>query len=250
VRRRDVVLDRLSWVLGHLIVLPLLHLYPLRMRRRGVEHVPRSGALLIVCNHVSVADPIVLTAAARHRRVSSMAKAELFANPLIAYVLRLQRAFPIRRGVGDVTAIRHGLALLERGECLAMFPEGHVSRTGHMRRGHPGAGFFAQRPGVTVIPAVCWDTQLFRGPVRVVFGPPIDMTGLTGTSRKARNREATDRIMTVLCRMAIEAGAPLQDPPVGPIRPKDLRRGFVEPDPVLLAVPGPASLFAPDPRVR
>jgi 1-acyl-sn-glycerol-3-phosphate acyltransferase len=229
------VLDRLSWVLGHLIVLPLLHLPPLRMRRRGQEHVPREGAVLLVCNHVSVCDPIVLTAASRHRRVASMAKAELFANPLVSYLLRLQRAFPIRRGAGDVSAIRHALSILEGGGCLAMFPEGHVSRTGHMRRGHPGAGFFAQRPGVTVIPAVCWDTQLFRGPVRVVFGPPIDMTGLTGTSRKARNREATDRIMTVLCRMAIEAGAPVQDPPVGPIRPKDLRRGFVEPDPVRLA---------------
>jgi 1-acyl-sn-glycerol-3-phosphate acyltransferase len=135
--------------------------------------------------------------------------------------------------VGDVGAIRHALALIEAGECIVVFPEGHVSRTGHMRRGHPGAGFFALRPGVTVIPAVAWDTQLFRGPVRVVFGPPIDMGGITGDSRKARNRAATDRIMTVLCRMAIEAGAPLQDPPVGPIRPKDLARGFVDPDPVL-----------------
>jgi 1-acyl-sn-glycerol-3-phosphate acyltransferase len=232
-----VLLDRLSWVLAHAVVLPLLYLPPLRMRRRGVENVPSEGPVLLVCNHVSVCDPIVLTASARHRRVSSMAKAELFANPFIAAALRVQRAFPIRRGAGDVTAIRHALALLERGEVLAMFPEGHVSRFGHMRRGHPGAGFFAQRPGVTVIPAVCWGTQLFRGPVRVVFGPPIDMGGLTGTSRKARNREATDRIMTVLSRMAMEVGAPLQDPPVGPVRPKDLRRGFVDPDPVLLTAP-------------
>lgn len=235
-----MLLDRLSWLLGHVLVLPLLLIPPLRMRRRGQENVPREGAVLLVCNHVSVCDPIVLTAAARHRRVSSMAKAELFANPLVSYVLRLQRAFPIRRGVGDVTAIRHALAILDEGGCLAMFPEGHVSRTGHMRRGHPGAGFFAQRPGVTVVPAVCWDTQLFRGPVRVVIGPPIDMTGLTGTSRKARNREATDRIMTVLCRMAIEVGAPLQDPPVGPIRPKDLKRGFVDPDPGVVVTPSPA----------
>lgn len=230
-------MDRLTWVLGHILVLPLLYLPPLRMRRRGVENLPRTGPVLLVCNHVSVCDPIVLTASARMRRVSSMAKAELFANPFFAFVLRLQRAFPIRRGVGDVRAIRHALSILERGECLAMFPEGHVSRTGYMRRGHPGAGMFAQRPGVTVVPAVCWGTQLFRGPVRVVFGAPIDMGDLTGASRKARNREATDRIMTVLSGMAMEVGAPLQDPPVGPIRAKDLRRGFVDPDPVLLNAP-------------
>jgi 1-acyl-sn-glycerol-3-phosphate acyltransferase len=250
VRRREALIDRVMWVVAHVVVLPLLYLPPLRMRRAGTEHVPRTGPLLIVCNHVSVCDPIVLTAAARPRRTSMMAKAELFGNPLAAIALRLQRAFPIRRGVGDVSAIRHALGLLERGECIVIFPEGHVSRTGHMRRGHPGAGMFAQRPGVTVIPAVCWDTQLFRGPVRVTFGPPIDMSGLTGTSRKARNREATDRIMTVLCDMAIRAGAPLQDPPVGPIRPKDLRRGFVDPDPVVLATPQPVERQGATPAGR
>lgn len=242
--RRARFIDLLVWVVAHVVVLPLLYLPPLRMRRRGTEHVPRTGPVLIVCNHVSVADPIVLTAAARPRRTAMMAKAELFANPLFALMLKLVRAFPIRRGVGHVSAIRHALALLEAGECIVVFPEGHVSRTGHMRRGHPGAGFFALRPGVTVVPAVAWDTQLFRGPARVVFGPPIDMGGIEGDSRKARNRAATDRIMTVLCRMAIESGAPLQDPPVGPIRPKDLARGFVDPDPVL----DPGWLDAPDPR--
>ncbi|WP_217921082.1 lysophospholipid acyltransferase family protein [Miltoncostaea oceani] len=234
------MIDRVMWALAHVIVLPLLYLPPLRMRRRGTEHLPRTGAVLLVCNHVSVADPLVLTAAARHRRTSMMAKAELFGNPFAAFLLRLQRAFPIRRGVGDVGAIRHALSLLDRGECLVVFPEGHVSRTGHMRRGHPGAGMFAQRPGVTVVPAVCWDTQLFRGPARVTFGPPVDVSDLTGTSRKARNREATDRIMTALCELAIAAGAPLQDPPVGPIRPKDLKRGFVDPDPVVLATASPS----------
>lgn len=235
------------WAVAHVIVLPLLYLPPLRMRRRGTEHVPRTGPLLIVCNHVSVCDPLVLTAAARFRRTSMMAKAELFGNPVVSVLLRIQRAFPIRRGVGDVSAIKHALSVLERGECLVVFPEGHVSRTGHMRRGHPGAGMFAQRPGVTVIPAVCWDTQLFRGPARVVFGPPVDVSNLSGTSRKARNREATDRIMTALCGMAIAVGAPLQDAPVGPIRPKDMKRGFVDPDPVVLAVAPPAPRGTPSP---
>ena len=231
-------MDRIVWVLAHIVLLPLLYLPPLRMRRRGVEHLPAEGPTLIVCNHVSVCDPIVLTAAARPRRTSMMAKAELFGNPLFALMLRMLRAFPIRRGVGDVGAIRHALDLLQQGECIVIFPEGHVSRTGHMRRGHPGAGFFALRPDVTVIPAVVWDSQLFRGPVRVVFGEPVSMDGIDGTlPRKLRYRQATDRIMTELCRMAIELGAPIQDPPVGPVRPKDLKRGFVEPDPVLLGRP-------------
>lgn len=209
------MIDSLVWLLSRITVLPLLHAPPLRMRRRGVEHLPRTGPVLLVCNHVSVADPIVLMAAARPRRTSMMAKSELFAKPLFGWYLRCVRAFPVRRGRGDVAAVRHALRLLEAGDCVVVFPEGKVSRSGIMRRGHPGAGMLALRSGATVVPVVSWDTQLFRGPARVVFGPPLDLADLPEGPRKARNRAATDRIMTVLAAMVAEVGGPLQDPPVG-----------------------------------
>lgn len=223
------VIDRVAWALSRVLVMPLLYIPPLRMRRRGTENIPASGPLLIVCNHVSVADPLVMMAAARPRRTAMMSKSELFKNRVVRTILLAVRAFPIRRGQADFGAIRHAVRLLESGECVVVFPEGHVSRTGHMRRGHPGAGMFALRPGVTVIPAATWDTQLFRGPARVTFGPPIDLSGLTEGPRKQRNREATDRIMTVLCEMVTELGGPPQPPPVGPVRPEDRRRGLVVP---------------------
>jgi 1-acyl-sn-glycerol-3-phosphate acyltransferase len=213
-------MDSLVWLLSRLTVLPLLHAPPLRMRRRGAEHLPRSGPVLIVCNHVSVADPIVLMAAARPRRTSMMAKAELFRGRVAGWYLRCVRAFPVRRGRADIAAVRHAIRLLEAGECVVVFPEGKVSRSGMMRRGHPGAGMFALRPAVTVVPAVTWDTQLFRGPARVVFGPAIDMSDIPPGPRKRRNRDATDRIMTVLAGMVADAGGPVQDPPLGAPDPR------------------------------
>jgi 1-acyl-sn-glycerol-3-phosphate acyltransferase len=226
------VIDRIVWLLSRALVMPLLYGPPLRMRRRGTEHLPLDAPLLIVCNHVSVADPIVLMAAARPRRTCMMTKSELFKYRPVAFILRLVKAFPVRRGQADIGAIRHALRLLADGECLVVFPEGHVSRTGHMRRGHPGAGFFALRPGVVTIPAVAWDTQLFRGPARVVFGPPIDMSDISPGPRKHRNREATDRIMTELVAMVTELGGPLQPAPLGEPREEDRRRGRVTPTPV------------------
>ena len=214
------MIDSLVWLVSRLTVVPLLHAPPLRMRRRGAEHVPRSGPVLIVCNHVSVADPIVLMAAARPRRTSMMAKSELFRGRVVGWYLRCVRAFPVRRGRVDITAVRHALRLLEAGECVVVFPEGKVSRSGMMRRGHPGAGMFALRPEVTVVPAVTWDTQLFRGPARVVFGPAIDMSDIPPGPRKRRNRDATDRIMTVLAGMVADAGGPVQDPPLGAPDPR------------------------------
>lgn len=223
--------DRIVWFLSRALVMPLLYLPPLRMRRRGADGLPREGPLLIVCTHISVADPLVLMAAARPRRTHMMTKSEMFRHRPIAAFLRAVKAFPIRRGQADIGAIRHALDLLSQGECLVVFPEGHVSRTGHMRRGHPGAGFFSMRPGVTTVPAAVWDTQLFRGPARIVFGDPIDMSDITAGPRKRRNREATDRIMRRLAAMAMELGAPAQPDPVGEPQEEDRRRGRVTPRP-------------------
>ena len=209
------MLDSLIWLVTRMTMLPLVHAPPLRLRRRGTEHMPREGALLLVCNHVSIADPIVLMAAARPRRTAIMAKSELFRFSTLGWYLRRLRAFPVRRATADVAAVRHAIRVLDRGECVVVYPEGWVSRSGIMRKGHPGAGMLALRKGVTVVPVVTWDTQLFRGPARVFFGPPIDMSDIAPGPRKRRNREATDRIMGVLSAMVARAGGPLQDPPTG-----------------------------------
>lgn len=224
--------DGVMWILSHILALPLLYVYPLRMRSRGTEHLPATGAILIVCNHVSVADPMILMAAARRRRTSMVAKRELFSNPVFGWFLRALRAIPLDRSKpADFTAVRRALALLEEGDAVVVFPEGHVSRAGTMRRGAPGAGFLGTRPGVTVIPAVVWNTQRFRGPARILFGPPVDLAGIAASSRHERNRLATDRVMTALSEMLPEVGGPVQDPPVGPQRAIDKTRGIWFPPP-------------------
>jgi 1-acyl-sn-glycerol-3-phosphate acyltransferase len=227
------VADRIVWTLARLLALPLLYIYPLRMRRRGVEHLPATGPVLIVCNHVSVADPIVLMAAARKRRTSMIAKRELFQkHPLFGWLLRTLRAIPLDRSKpSDITCVRSACDLLDRGDAVVVFPEGHVSRAGTMRRGAPGAGFFGLRPGVTVVPAVAWNTQLFRGPARVLFGPPIDLSGIEAPTRHERNRLATDRVMTVLAELLPRVGGPVQEAPVGPQRAIDRTRGIWFPPP-------------------
>ncbi len=225
--------DRVVWVLAHILALPLLYVYPLRMRTRGTEHIPAEGPILIVCNHVSVADPIILMAAARRRRTSMIAKRELFLkHPVFGWLLRALRAIPLDRSKpADFTCVRRAVALLEEGDAVVVFPEGHVSRAGTMRRGAPGAGFLGTRPGVTVIPAVVWNTQLFRGPARILFGPPVDMGDIEASDRHERNRIATDRVMTRLALMLPKVGGPVQDAPVGPQRAIDRTRGIWFPPP-------------------
>jgi 1-acyl-sn-glycerol-3-phosphate acyltransferase len=113
--------DRLLWLITRVTIVPLLHLPPLRMRRRGTGHLPRTGPVPLVCDHVSIADPLVLAAAARPRRTAMMAKSELFRSAPLRRYLRGLRAFPVRRAFPDLSAVRLARDLVERGECVVVF---------------------------------------------------------------------------------------------------------------------------------
>jgi 1-acyl-sn-glycerol-3-phosphate acyltransferase len=200
----------------------------LRMRRSGQEHIPTDGPVLIACNHVAFIDPLLVAMAAHPRRSWMMAKEELFRSRALAAWMRGSGTFPVRRATPDVWAVRMARDLLSGGECLLMFPEGGVSRSGYMRPGFSGAGYLALQPQVTVVPAAIWKTQHLRGPARVRFGPPIPMDDLRDSPRPGRNRRATQRIMETLAGMVPLVGGPAQPAPAGkPWIPAPRGRGSI-----------------------
>ena len=74
-----------------------------------------------------------------------------------------------------------------------MFPEGTRNREGRLRPGLPGAGSLGLEPGVTVVPAAVWGSQERFGPIRVVFGPPLDLSDLgDGAQRALAGRRGAD----------------------------------------------------------
>ena len=212
--RRTPKVRRLVWTPSK-AVLSALSYGPLRMKVDGQEHLPASGPTLIVCNHVAFVDPLLVAIAALPRPIWTMGKQELFNSRLLDAWLSRIGGFPVRRASPDVWAVRTGRDLLARGESLLVFPEGGVTRTGHMAPGFSGAGYFATRPDVTVIPTALWDSQKLKGPVRVRFDPPIPMDDIRESPRPGRNRRAVDRIMWHLSGMVPLVGGPYQEPPEG-----------------------------------
>ena len=215
--RRTPTVSRLVWTPSK-AVLSALSYGPLRMKVDGKEHLPASGPTLIVCNHVAFVDPLLVAIAALPRPIWTMGKQELFNSRVLDAWLSRIGGFPVRRASPDVWALRTGRDLLAAGESLLVFPEGGVTRTGHMAPGFSGAGYFATRPDVTVIPAAIWDSQMLKGPVRVRFHAPIPMDDIRDSPRPGRNRRAVDRIMWHLSGMVPLVGGPYQDPPQGPPR--------------------------------
>ena len=114
-RALDRGVNRGLYWLGRAIVQPVLHVY-FRMRRSGMEHVPKSGPVIFAANHRSFVDPFVIGTLTR-RPVYYLAKKELFLHPVAGWLMSRLGGFPIDRGGGDVQAMETARRILERGDC-------------------------------------------------------------------------------------------------------------------------------------
>jgi 1-acyl-sn-glycerol-3-phosphate acyltransferase len=167
----------LYWTLRAMLV-PFFLVY-FRMSRIGREHLPRSGPLLLAANHRSFLDPFVIGTLVR-RPVYYMAKRELFERPWQAWLLNALGAFPVDRGAGDGDAMRTAREILQRGDCVVIFPEGTRTRPGPLGKPHRGVGRLALETGARVAPvAVIGTDDVRRGwrirprKVRLRVGRPL-----------------------------------------------------------------------------
>jgi 1-acyl-sn-glycerol-3-phosphate acyltransferase len=174
-----------------------------RLRAQGLEHIPEGGFVL-AANHTSNFDPWPLGIPfLPKRQLRFMAKAELF-NPILAPILRAGGAFKVRRGEGDVDAMRTAAELAREGEIVVMFPEGTRQKKGLRKkreaRPHTGAARIALTAGVPLVPAAIGGTdRLSRlGPLSVVYGEPIDVSDLEGIETKRAASIATERLMNAI----------------------------------------------------
>lgn len=178
---------------------------------KGRENVPKTGALLIVSNHLNNADPPILGAGVASRRIRFMAKIELFKMPF-GVIPKLWDAFPVRRFESDLAAMLNAERILKRGGALGMFPEGHRSRTGYMGPVHPGTAMIALRSGATVLPCAITGTEKLKNPLVLLrrprfairIGEPIRLEAVRRPT-EAQVSELTERIVA-----AIQAQLPPQ----------------------------------------
>jgi 1-acyl-sn-glycerol-3-phosphate acyltransferase len=173
---------------------------------RGVEYLPRGGAL-IVANHVSVLDPEFICAAARDLDLSWLAKKPLFDMPVLGRALHLLRTIPLNQEAADFTAFREALARMERGYLVGIFPEGGISKPGAERTPQPGVAVLAHMAGRPVVPvaitgtarAVRWEGwRPVFSTVWIRFGEPLEPPA-------GRLNKEGRRRFTLACMAAIDA---------------------------------------------
>jgi len=170
----------------------------------GRENVPRKGAFIFVSNHTSYLDPILL-GTSLYRSLYYMARENLFKKRCFGWIMRKLHAFPVKRGKGDLSAIRESLGILGEGKPLMIFPEGTRAKDENLRKAMPGVGFIVAKAGVPVVPAYVGGsfTALPRGiktlnrhPVAVYIGKPIVFDKSNFDKRdKESYRKISDEIM-------------------------------------------------------
>jgi 1-acyl-sn-glycerol-3-phosphate acyltransferase len=177
----------------------------------GVEHLPRGGPFILVGNHCSNLDPLMMGWASGHqigRVVHFMAKIEMRRWPIIGWLATQSGVYFVRRGEADRAAQRFSLEALAAGRPIAMFPEGTRSRNGHLREGRPGAALIALRSGAPLVPAAVSGThRIFPGRsrwprptrVRIRIGEPFSLPHRpAGRLDRAELAEGTERIMSAI----------------------------------------------------
>jgi 1-acyl-sn-glycerol-3-phosphate acyltransferase len=150
-----------------------------RMRVTGAECVPEHGPVLLVPNHDSQMDPLLVALALRGRRaLRFLGRANLWRVPGLAPILHGLRQIPIERGKGDIDALWAATAALREGEAICIFPEGRLSM-GERLRAHSGVARLRETcPQATVVLcAVSGATDYVRFPRRPRVGVDFFMPG-------------------------------------------------------------------------
>lgn len=188
-----------------------------RPKVTGVEHVPRTGPVILASNHLSFIDstmiPIVVP-----RKVVFLAKSDYFTGTGIKGALVREwfeglGMLPVDRddSKSAIASLETALEVLGRGEAFGIYPEGTRSRDGRLYRGRTGVAHLALSSGAPVVPVGLRGTQDVQpvdarlpriAPVSVAFGAPISPAGYDGVPLGRARRQLTDTIMSAIAELS------------------------------------------------
>jgi 1-acyl-sn-glycerol-3-phosphate acyltransferase len=225
------------WVrLVVVLVKPVLVLWT-RRTWSGMEHLAGGDGIIVVANHISHADPLVVGHYMYEagRWPQFLGKASVFRVPVLGWIIAKVRQIPVERGTVDaVRSLDRLTAALKEGGAVVIYPEGTTTREPNLwpMRGKTGAARLALATGAPVIPIVTWGAQQIFDPrtkkvrlrpgirVAVAAGPPVDLSAWHGKApTRSLLEEMTDAIMLRLRDLLAEVRRETPPPLWSPARP-------------------------------
>jgi 1-acyl-sn-glycerol-3-phosphate acyltransferase len=182
------------------LIVTWISIFIYRTRGIGTANIPASGPVIMAPNHASNMDHFFAGVYTR-RQVQFMAKSQLFHNSrILDYIFRVGGVFPVMRGHHDEEAFKTVDAILKRGGCVLMYPEGGRTRTGELGEVRPGLGRMALQSGAPVVPVAIhgsigvrrWKKLQFPK-ITVQYGKPIRFDAVADPTRE-QQLEAANQV--------------------------------------------------------
>ncbi len=166
-----------------------------KLKCYGTENLPKEGAYIVSCNHLTSFDPVLLAMYSK-RPFHFMAKYENFENPFNRFFLTHFNSFPVKRGSSDKSSIEYAISLIKHGEIIGIFPEGTRNKEGgEPQKAKSGVALISKATSADVLPCSIYigEKKGFRRPCTVRFGELIkfeDLGFTDGTRSTAEIRNA------------------------------------------------------------
>ncbi len=191
----------LSWVFIHIVCRYRVE------NREHLQHIAASQPVLIVSNHLSWYDPLLL-GLVFPRRVWFFTKVEAFRWPIVGRLIRATEQIAVHRGEGDRVALERAVSYLRENKALVVFPEGTVERQEQMIAAHTGVAVIAVRANALVVPVALTGSRRilrshggWRPRVCLSIGMPYIPVLPEGSPRKVGMQAITDEMMDKIAHM-------------------------------------------------
>jgi 1-acyl-sn-glycerol-3-phosphate acyltransferase len=190
-----------------------------RLQIEGRENLPSTGAYVLAPVHRSYVDSPIAACVTR-RRMRFMGKDSVWKSPPIGWIASTLGAFPVTRGSADREALRRGIAVLEGGEPLVLFPEGERKSGPVVQPMFDGAVYIATKAGVPIVPVGIGGSEkvmpkgakfLYPHRLHVVIGAPIpplvtDSGRISRSDLSSRSAELHARLQELFDRAQVAVG--------------------------------------------
>jgi 1-acyl-sn-glycerol-3-phosphate acyltransferase len=205
------------WYDGWFAIMATLFTTAFSLRTEGSTNMPAEGPVLLVANHQSFIDPILVGLAAR-RHLRYLARKTLFRNPAFTWFIKSLNAVPVNQEGFARDGLQAIIDLLKHGQAVTVFPEGERTLTGRMNPLRPGVHLVLRRAECQIVPVgiagayAAWPrwraypipAPLFlppwAGTVAVSIGKPISSTDYQGLERAEVLQDLEKRIQEVQTR--------------------------------------------------
>jgi 1-acyl-sn-glycerol-3-phosphate acyltransferase len=177
-----------------------------RLRVEGKENIPTEGGYIIVANHISFLDPLLICTIVP-RIIHYLTYAiYYYARPLHWYCKRVH-CIPIKKDGKDISSLKKALRLLKTGELIGIFPEGVRSSTGQLQEPEPGVALIALKAKVPILPVgIRGAYEAFpRGAkfprpyqITVTFGKPFRIDEYIDVQRKTQNSDVQQHVLDLI----------------------------------------------------